>query len=382
VAIEGPLKELSIHDVFQLLDLSHKTGALRVRSELRQNAGVVSFDEGHVVAAEILTNPHPLGGLLMRSGKVGEEALARARAAQAGGDPRRLGEILIEQGAITPKELERQVRLQIEEVVFELMGWSEGYFAFEEGSGAALPAEALIRIPTSVLLMEAARRIDEWSRIEKKIPHLGIVPTLAPAGEGTDVIDLLPDEWEVLSVVDAQRDVRGIAQALGAPEFDVAKTLFGLASAGIILLEDRPRRRVSESDGGELRRLVRQVEDHLAAGDPASALAVAEGLVSAHPHQPLAHLARGRVLLAVARYDEAAEALWMSAELDPVSAPARRLLGFCLLGQGRFREAADEWDRWRQLGPQAAEEETQQPIVERVRQAALTIDVALRGIRD
>jgi hypothetical protein len=58
------------------------------------------------------------------------------------------------------------------------------------------------------------------------------------------------------------------------------------------------------------------------------------------------------------------------------------LLGFCLLGQGRFREAADEWDRWRQLGPQAAEEETQQPIVERVRQAALTIDVALRGIRD
>ena len=382
MAIEGPLKELSIHDVFQLLDLSHKTGALRVRSELRQNAGVVSFDEGHVVAAEILTNPHPLGGLLMRSGKVGEEALARARAAQAGGDPRRLGEILIEQGAITPKELERQVRLQIEEVVFELMGWSEGYFAFEEGSGAALPAEALIRIPTSVLLMEAARRIDEWSRIEKKIPHLGIVPTLAPAGEGTDVIDLLPDEWEVLSVVDAQRDVRGIAQALGAPEFDVAKTLFGLASAGIILLEDRPRRRVSESDGGELRRLVRQVEDHLAAGDPASALAVAEGLVSAHPHQPLAHLARGRVLLAVARYDEAAEALWMSAELDPVSAPARRLLGFCLLGQGRFREAADEWDRWRQLGPQAAEEETQQPIVERVRQAALTIDVALRGIRD
>ncbi len=49
MAIEGPLKELSIHDVFQLLDLSHKTGALRVRSELRQNAGVVSFDEGHVV---------------------------------------------------------------------------------------------------------------------------------------------------------------------------------------------------------------------------------------------------------------------------------------------------------------------------------------------
>jgi tetratricopeptide (TPR) repeat protein len=382
VAIEGPLRELSIHDVFQLLDLSHKTGTLRVRSELRQNAGVVSFDEGHVVAAEIQSNPHPLGGLLLRSGKVGEEALATARATQAGGDPRRLGEILIEQGAITPRELERQVRLQIEEVVFELLSWSEGYFAFEEGLAAESPAEALIRIPTSVLLMEAARRIDEWSRIEKKIPHLGIVPILAPAAEASDVLDLLPAEWEVLAVVDGQRDARAIAQALGAPEFDVAKTLFGLASAGIILLEDRPRRRTTDGDGGELRRLAREVDDHLAAGDPASALTAAEALVGSHPHQPLAHLARGRALLAVARYDEAAEALWLSAELDPVFAPARRLLGFCLVGQGRFREAVEEWDRWRQLGPQATGEETQLQIIERVKQAALTIDGALRGIRD
>ena len=43
--IEGPLKELQIHDVFQLLDLGRKTGVLRVTSELRQNAGIVYFDQ-------------------------------------------------------------------------------------------------------------------------------------------------------------------------------------------------------------------------------------------------------------------------------------------------------------------------------------------------
>ena len=32
MAIEGPLRELGIHDVFQLLDLSRKTGMLRVTS--------------------------------------------------------------------------------------------------------------------------------------------------------------------------------------------------------------------------------------------------------------------------------------------------------------------------------------------------------------
>ena len=43
MAIEGPLRELGIHDVFQLLDLSRKTGTLTVVSQLRDNEGVVLF---------------------------------------------------------------------------------------------------------------------------------------------------------------------------------------------------------------------------------------------------------------------------------------------------------------------------------------------------
>ena len=53
MAIEGPLRELGIHDVFQLLDLSRKTGALRVTSELRDDAGDVLFDGGRVIHASI-----------------------------------------------------------------------------------------------------------------------------------------------------------------------------------------------------------------------------------------------------------------------------------------------------------------------------------------
>ena len=107
--------------------------------------------------------------------------MTRARALQAAGDPRRLGEILVAQGLIVaagPRP--RYVRQQIEEVVFELVGWSEGYFAFEEGKQGDWPTEAETRVPTGLLLMEAARRTDEWSRIEKKITHLGLVPRLAP----------------------------------------------------------------------------------------------------------------------------------------------------------------------------------------------------------
>src|SRR5712691_4351490 len=197
MAIEGPLRELGIHDVFQLLDLSRKTGTLRVTSELRHNEGTVYFGGGAIVFAEIRSNPHPLGGLLLRTGKITEADLERARdMQQRQGDRRRFGQILVAIGAITARELERQVRFQIEEVVFEMMSWNEGYFSFSEGPVADLPADLAVRVPVEAVLMEGARRIDEWSRIENKIPHLAVVPTLAPPGEGSGgQLDLLPAEW-------------------------------------------------------------------------------------------------------------------------------------------------------------------------------------------
>ena len=79
MAIEGPLKELGIHDVFQLLDLSRKTGVLRITSKLRHNQGTVYFDGGAIVYAEIQSNPHRLGELLVQAGKGTEAGRARAR---------------------------------------------------------------------------------------------------------------------------------------------------------------------------------------------------------------------------------------------------------------------------------------------------------------
>src|SRR5690348_13996302 len=100
MAIEGPLRELGIHDVFQLLDLSRKTGTLRVTSELRDNEGRVFFDNGKVLFATIRSNPHPIGTLLVRAGKITEADLDRARNEQeratGTGTRKRLGEMLVE----------------------------------------------------------------------------------------------------------------------------------------------------------------------------------------------------------------------------------------------------------------------------------------------
>jgi hypothetical protein len=246
VAIEGPLQELGIHDVFQLLDLSRKTGTLTVVSELRDNEGTVLFENGKIVSANIRSNPHRLGDLLVRSGRLTEADMARAQAEQQQrGGGRRLGEILVALELVTHKEIERQVRLQIEAVVFELMSWREGLFRFEEGLSDLHWRDATVAFPTESLLMEGARRIDEWSRIADRVPNLDMVPYLAPPDEDhPPLLDLLPSEWQVLGLIDGENDLRGISTTLAMSEFDVARITYGMVSTGVIRLRqpDRPSR--------------------------------------------------------------------------------------------------------------------------------------------
>jgi uncharacterized protein DUF4388/tetratricopeptide repeat protein len=349
MALEGPLKELHIQDVFQLLDLGRKSGVLRVTSELRQSAATICFDRGGVVSAAIGTDPHPIGTRLVRAGKITGEALDRARGLQTSGDGRRLGDILVALGAISRRELDRQLKAQVEEAVFELLGWTEGYFRFEEGVPGHSAVEAPVRFPTEALLMEAARRLDEWSRIGSKVSHLGLVPRLPSSDpQAAEPLDLVPFEWEVLAAVDGERDVRALADALGRSEFEVARTVYGLANVGVVVLDD-PRRPGMEAEVGR---------------DLAALLVPA------------------REALAQGQFEIAAGALEEVLRHDALIPEARRLLGVCQAGLGRFAEARENWSAWGRLGPHTPGEEMEQASVERMRRAVETLEKELDRYRE
>jgi hypothetical protein len=349
MAIEGPLRELGIHDVFQLLDLSRKTGRLRVASALRDNEGAVFFDRGRVIAASIRSNPHPLGELLLRAGKIGEGDLARARSQQDARTPRRrLGEILVEFGVITPRELERQVRLQVETVIFELMSWQEGTFRFEEGDVSDAPTDAVGSISTESLLMEGARRIDEWARIAPRIPHLGLIPVLAPLDEKQpSQLDLLPNEWEMLASIDGATDLRGIAQRLGRSEFEVARIAYGLASTDVIALRAPEARAWNDAlAGDDTGYHLARCRGALAAAQYEEALAAATAAIAASPSLADARLLAGRALGALGRHEEAYEELRRAAEFDPASADVQLALGVAAVRASSLDVGVDAWQRY------------------------------------
>jgi hypothetical protein len=235
MAIEGPLQDIGIHDVFQLLDLARKSGRLTVRSTARGNEGRVYFDKGAVVHATMLDNPHTLGALLKKAGKITDRELDAAAELQRNDDRRLLGEILVTQGFVTRRDVDRYMHQQIESVVFDLFSWNEGTFTFADGRDDSVRVDAAVRVSIESLLMEGARRIDEWSRMGDRIPNAFVVPRLAAPRDGSDAyIDLLPAEWEVLSLIDGEHSLREIAGELAVSEFEVAKTVYGLLSTELI----------------------------------------------------------------------------------------------------------------------------------------------------
>jgi hypothetical protein len=367
MAIEGPLRELGIHDVFQLLDLSRKTGVLRVTSELRDDEGTVLFESGRVVHASVRSNPMSLEDMLLRSGRVTQTDLERAQAMRSGnGRGRGLGEHLVQCGALSRKELERQMRLQIESVVFELMSWREGFFSFEELAPDELPVAPEIHVSTESLLMEGARRIDEWSRIADKIPTLTVVPTLAPVDEAHPTqIDLLPDEWEVLTMIDGKRDLRAIATALVRPEFDIAKVVYGLVTTGVVEVRAAAEQRTAggRPSGGEWDDRLERARRALAAGDAAEALSVAAAVRAAEPTRTDARLLVAEALTRLRRHGEALDELRRALRADPRNPDVHRELGFAAARMGDFATALASWEQFLRAGREA-------PSAERVREAA------------
>jgi Flp pilus assembly protein TadD len=381
MAIEGPLRELGIHDVFQLLDLSRKTGCLRVTSQLRDNEGMVYFSAGKVAYASIRSNPHPLGEVLIRAGKITDADLDRARALQASrGDGTRLGHILIETGAVTARELERHVRAQIEAVVFELMSWQEGFFSFEEGAVGDVPGEATATVSTESLLMEGARRIDEWSRIEGKVPHVFVVPLLAPTGDQGALIDLLPNEWEVLTMIDGQRDLRRIASELSSTDFDVARVVYGLVTTGVVELRnvDRGATAAAAAADGTAAQLSR-AEAALSSGTPEEALSCARRVIQGDPRNVAARLIASHALTMIGRHADAVEELKRAAQADPLDLSVHLALGFAAARSGDFTTAAASWSRFLTARPDAPEAARVRAALDAATRLHVVLDEANHG---
>ncbi|MEM9554943.1 MAG: DUF4388 domain-containing protein [Acidobacteriota bacterium] len=176
MAFQGSLKELPLPDIIQLVSVSGKTGVFVLQTA--EQRGEIFLRDGEIV--------HSVVGSL-----AGEDA------------------------------------------VYELAIWQEGDFVFNPG----VETDArTIRKSNTNLLMEAARRIDEWQVLSKRIPSTRLIPVFT-AYSNTSV-SFTPQEWQVICKIDERRSIDELSTVLGISAFEACKVLYGLVTAGLIELRE------------------------------------------------------------------------------------------------------------------------------------------------
>ncbi len=319
MAIRGSLKEASVPDVLQLLALGQKTGCLSIID--RSNIAHVYFDRGDICYASIVNRRDRLGDILVKNGKLTQEQLNRAIEAQAKQRDKRLGELLIEQGAITREDLEHFMRIQIEEAVYFLFTWTQGTFNFEAD---VVPErqDVLVSINPQSLLLEGARRVDEWGLIAKKIPSLNLIFSVDQERVKTALKELTEAQKRIAPLLDGTRDVAQVIEDSGLGEFEVGKALYGLITAGLAHRSGKSQAK--------------------------PALGTADSRVEEHRNLGLAFYQTGML-------DEAAREFRRVAELRPAESGAHFYLGLVALRQARWEEAAEHFsEALSSGGPSAA----------------------------
>jgi hypothetical protein len=229
--LRGQLVELPLPDLLQQLRASKATGILTVVLGGARKA--VYVRRGQVVFASSNLPNDRLGEILIHEGKITvEEYEASIRGISTG---KRQGRVLVEMGALSPKNLWEGVQFQVKEIVYSIFQWEEGQFHFEASS---LPDKERITVDLDIvdLILQGIRRVDASGPIQARYPELDLVLERVPE---QSVPPLEPYEDHVLRLVDGERTVLELCKDSEIGDNETLKVVYTLHAAGIVRSKGR-----------------------------------------------------------------------------------------------------------------------------------------------
>jgi hypothetical protein len=199
----------------------------------------VHVHEGRLVFASSTSPDDRLGELLLRKGRLSLRQFVDA--GQAVGPGKRLGTVLIEQGALPPNDLVRAVVEHTQEIIYGVFQWTEGNYRMQAGAPSA---EAItLKISTPDLILEGIRRIDSWSRINQAVGGLPARYERHPQYEDTiRSMSLTLEKLGILTGLHEAKSVESLCKESTLSDFEVCRTLWAYRVVGVVRQVDEVRK--------------------------------------------------------------------------------------------------------------------------------------------
>jgi hypothetical protein len=220
MAVIGNIRDLTLVDLFQIVQLGRRTCVLTVDDE----HGVwyrTYFADGFVIYADSNKRYAPLGEDLVKAGAITraelEAALAEYEALAA--DRPRFGTFLLYRGVIDREKLVEFIQRKIKMKLFDMFLIEDGTFTYELAP-YRLDEDITVSISVTEIVMESTKRVDDYKRLAKRIPSVDLV-VLALAGKGLTIREMaenlnIDDELYLLKIVNGFLNL-GLVR-LGMPE--------------------------------------------------------------------------------------------------------------------------------------------------------------------
>jgi hypothetical protein len=232
--LQGDLSRIQLPDVLSFVSMIRGSGKLTMQNGDRVTS--LLWKEGDIIFAQSNSFEHTLGKFLLRNGKITAEQYDESRRKVTA--TTRHGKVLVQMGAISPKDLWWGVKNQVLEIVYSLFSWKEGSFHFYQREEETLGERIVLQLNTSSVIMEGIRRLDESARIQERIPSLDLVVSRLPgASPDFEELDMSDAEVEVYNSIDGNFTVRELIGRSDLTEFEVTRILFQLLSARLIEVE-------------------------------------------------------------------------------------------------------------------------------------------------
>jgi len=260
--LQGDLSKIQLPDVLSFVAMIRESGKLVLRRADFERT--IHWNSGEIVFASSSSPEHSLGQFLLRNGKITQAQYEESKRRVT--PQLRHGKILVQMGAISPKDLWWGVKNQVLEIIYSLFGWKDGEFAFYDSADELAHERIVLHINTSSVIMEGIRRLDESARIREKIPNLDIVFARVPgAAPDFRALDVNEGEIAIYNDIDGIRNVRELTGRSDLTQFEVARILFQLLSARLIeaLPEEKSFRPVflDVEDSPELLKIISTYND-------------------------------------------------------------------------------------------------------------------------